>query len=399
VLPETDYPYARRLITVIWFTYFFYYIGRLNLSAALDPLAQAQNWSRAEVGILGSSMLWAYAVGQIIAGQLGSRFSPRLIVAAGLLLTASANLLFSLQSTLIIMTLLAAVNGLAQAAGWGPMLRIVSERLGAIRSQGISVVLSLSYQSGAAFSLAFAGVVIALFGWRAGFAVPGVILLIVLAAWWRWSDDAPPKPKGMPPQGNLASDLKTLLPVLIGAVGMGFVFNGILLWTPTYLKDSGVLSETAAATLAGVVPLLGAAGMIAVGLLLRRTGNPLRLMQGSLVLIALALIGAVLTVGVGQIIWFALAATALGGSVALLLGAVPLKLAAPGRSASAAGLVTAVQNIGGGVSGFAIGALTEQAGWTVVFAIWVACALIAIVTTQWALYRIKHSVITQPKAV
>lgn len=373
---------ARRLIAVTWLTYFFFYIGRLNLSAALDPLAQAQSWSRAEVGILGTTMLWAYAVGQILAGQLGTRYSPRLIVALGLAVTAAANLLMSVQSALVVMAGLAALNGLAQASGWGPMLRIISERLGSARSQGVSILLSLSYQFGAAFSLVFAGAIIAMAGWRAGFAVPGLVLIVVLAAWVRWADDAPPRPLGTPISGGLSSDVRSLAPVLAGALGMGFVFNGVLLWTPAYLVDNGALSSASAATLAGAVPLLGAAGMIAVGVALPRIGDSLRLMQLCLAVIVVALAGALASSGAAQVAWYGAAATALGGSVALLLGAVPLALAAPGRAAAAAGLVTAVQNIGGGIAGFAIGAMTEQADWAAVFALWMSFALIGIFTTQ-----------------
>ncbi|MBK9123507.1 MAG: MFS transporter [Chloroflexi bacterium] len=389
---DVEITFARRLIAVTWLTYFFFYVGRLNLSAALDPLAEAQDWSRGEVGILGTSMLWAYAVGQILAGQLGTRFSPRRIVAFGLAVTAAANLLMSAQSALAVMVGLAALNGVAQASGWGPMLRIVSERLGSVRSQGISILLSLSYQFGSAFSLAFAGAIIAAAGWRAGFAVPGLVLIVVLIGWMRWSDDVPPRPVGAWPSGSLGEDVRLLLPILAGALGMGFVFNGVLLWTPTYLRDTGALSDAAAATLAGVVPLLGAAGMIVVGIGLRRTHDPLRLMQVCLSLLVVSLLGAAATGGGVQVIWYAASAVALGGSVALLLGAVPLKLAAPGRAASAAGLVTAVQNIGGGVSGFAIGALTEHAGWPTVFLIWVSFALIGIVTTQFMIHRLATSI-------
>jgi sugar phosphate permease len=68
---------------------------------------------------------------------------------------------------------------------------------------------------------------------------------------------------------------------------------------------------------------------------------------------------------------------ALGGSAALLMGSIPLVIAGSGRASSAAGTITAVHNIGGGLAGVLVGQAIDQAGWSGVFALWAFCGLAA----------------------
>jgi sugar phosphate permease len=363
-------------------TYALYYLGRLNLGPALDPLAASLGVSRAAVGALGTAFFWAYAVGQLVNGELGNRYSPRRIVALGLAVIAVVNLLMPTQTLLAVMIGLWAVNGYAQSTGWGPMLRILSERLGPATSQRISVFFSMSYQVGAAFSIAFAAWLVSVGGWQTAFFVPGLILLGVLAAWWFSRVDAPPAATGSGFRWReLVRDVRLLWPVLVGAVFMGFVYTGALLWTPSYFAESGLITGPLAASLAGLLPLLGAAGMLVAGVLVRRGGAPLPVMARFLAVIVACAIMAALTTAWVQMAALLAMTVAMGGSVALLLASIPLAFAAPGRTSSSAALVTAVQNIGGGLAGVAVGAMMDSTGWASVFAVWAGCAAVALGTT------------------
>ena len=122
-------PQQRRIVTVIWGTYAFYYLGRLNISPALPALQSSLGVGRVEIGWLGTVFFWVYTFGQIVNGELGNHIKPRYIVALGLLLVALTNILFSMQTALWIMLILWGINGFAQATGWAPMMRILSERL------------------------------------------------------------------------------------------------------------------------------------------------------------------------------------------------------------------------------------------------------------------------------
>ena len=77
----------RTLVSGLWLTYALYYVGRVNLSPALVPMAAALGLSRAEVGVIGSALFWSYGIGHLINGQLGNRYRPRVIVGVGLAVT------------------------------------------------------------------------------------------------------------------------------------------------------------------------------------------------------------------------------------------------------------------------------------------------------------------------
>ena len=367
-------PSQKRLIATLWVTYALYYLGRLNVGPALDPLAATLGVSRAAVGALGTAFFWSYAMGQLVNGELGNRYSPRRIVALGIAVIAVVNLLMPAQTVLTVMIVLWAVNGFAQSTGWGPMLRILSERLGSAASQRISVFFSMSYQVGAAFSLAFAAWLVSVGGWQAAFFVPGLILLGVLAFWWFSRVDVPPA-QGKIARfrlGDMGGDIRAVWPVLIGAVFMGFVYTGGLLWMPSYFAEYGM------AAVAGILPLLGAVGMLVAGVLVRRGGAPLVVMRQFLAVITACALVAALTSAQMQIAALVIMMLGLGGSVALLLASIPMAFAPPGRTSSVAALVTAVQNIGGGLAGVTVGAIVDSSGWSSVFLVWAGCALVAL---------------------
>lgn len=372
----------RTLVSGLWLTYALYYVGRVNLSPALVPMAAALGLSRAEVGVIGSALFWSYGIGHLINGQLGNRYRPRVIVGVGLAVTAAVNLLFGFQTALLALTLLWAINGFAQSTGWSPILRILSDRLGVEASKRLSVFFSMSYAVGAAVSLALAGWLVTQWGWSSAFLVPGVILAIGCAWWWLSRVDAPPPAVRQPGMlRGMGHDARRLWPVLAGAAFMGFVYSGSQLWLPALLTDTGLVPEVFAGSLSGLMALLGAGGMLLAGFVLRRSGNVLSVMRGFLVALAAGALTASLTTGAAQIAGVTLMMFTLGAVMALLLTSLPLAYAGPGRISSVSGIASAAQYVGGGLAGVLVGAAVDGVGWSGVLLIWMICALITLALT------------------
>lgn len=366
----------KRLVSGLWLTYALYYVGRVNLSPALIPLALALGVSRAEVGVLGTALFWSYGIGHFVSGQLGNRYRPRLIVGAGLAVAAVVNLLFGFQTSLLVMTALWAINGFAQSTGWSPILRILAERLGVEQSKRLSVFFSMSYSVGAAVSLALAGWLAAQWGWSSAFLIPGLIMAAGCALWWVSGVDSTAAPVAQPNWlRGVGEDLRRLWPVLTGAAFMGFVYSGSQLWMPAFLSDTGLFPAALAGSLSGIMPLLSAGGMLLAGVMLSRSGNALRVLRGFLALTGAGALGAALTVGALQVAGVAVMMFALGGVMALLLTSLPLAYSPPGRTSSIAGTTGAAQYIGGGLSGVLIGGAIEGIGWIGVLALWAGCVL------------------------
>ncbi|NWF70791.1 MAG: MFS transporter [Chloroflexi bacterium] len=367
------------MIAVLWLTYAGYYLGRMNLSPALTAIAEGLALSRAEVGLLGTAVTWAYAAGQIVNGELGNHFSPHRIVLLGLLTIAGANLLLGLQTALLPMIVLCLINGFAQASGWGPMLRILAERLNPFQQRRIAMPFPLSYQVGAAASLALAALLIVSMGWQAAFIVPGGVLLLMAALWWLLGVDVPKAAQTKAPFSwrSLWGNVVGIWPLLLGAVVMGLVYSGAGLWLPAYFADTGLFPGVFISVVVGIMPLIGAGGMLLTGLLLRRLHSPLRVMRLLLLAIVASMLLAVATTGYVQVACIALLSLELGGTSALMTTAIPLLVASEGRASSAAGTINAVHSVGGALAGVLVGALIEGVGWGGVFGLWALCALVA----------------------
>lgn len=375
----------RRVVVVVWGTYAFYYLGRLNLSSAIPALSDSLGVSRAEVGSLGTVFFWAYTLGQIVNGELGNHLKPRYIVAVGLLIVALSNVLFSLQTTLLPLLILWGINGFAQASGWAPMMRILSERLDAHQRQRISTFFPMSFQVGNAITWVVAGFLVFWGGWQMAFWLPGFILLGVLGVWWfsdtgttavaaderasfRWTD--------------VQREWQQLGLLLFAAAAIGFIHTGMAIWLPTYIGDIGLFPEAFTGTVAGIMALVGIVGMWASGLLLARFCD----LRFVLSVVTLALIfvlsASVFLSAWPQLFMIALALIVSSGLAGLLLSSIPILLAREDRVSSAAGALTAVFGLGGGLAGFVVGALLESSNWNAVFALWSGCALLALLLMQ-----------------
>ena len=73
------------LFAVCWLSYFSAYLGRLNFTACIAAINEAENLSKLELGRVSSAFFVCYGGAQLFSGLLADRLRPRLLVAVGLL--------------------------------------------------------------------------------------------------------------------------------------------------------------------------------------------------------------------------------------------------------------------------------------------------------------------------
>jgi MFS transporter, OPA family, glycerol-3-phosphate transporter len=108
------------------FCYLFYYTGRQTFGFAIPGIQKELGLSKEMLGWVSAAMLWAYAVGQSINGNLGDKFGGRIMMFAGALLSFAANWATSFTSTFIALLLAWGLNGYFQAMGFAPGSRLLS---------------------------------------------------------------------------------------------------------------------------------------------------------------------------------------------------------------------------------------------------------------------------------
>jgi len=64
------------------FCYLFYYTGRQTFGFAIPGIQKELGLSKEMLGWVSAAMLWAYAVGQSINGNLGDKFGGRIMMFA-----------------------------------------------------------------------------------------------------------------------------------------------------------------------------------------------------------------------------------------------------------------------------------------------------------------------------
>ena len=227
----------------------------------LPLLALDLDVSRAEVGLLGTAFFWVYGISHFIMGEIGSHVSPFRIVSIGLLAISLVNIAFAFQTSLIVMLLLWGLNGVAQSAGWAPMFRILAERLDRSHIKRISTVMPFSYVFGTALTWTLIGVVAAGDDWRIAFWLPGGLLLLVLAFWRKAGIDAPKSKSSGLRLLVIVSEARGIAFALVAAALAGFVFNGTIIWLPTYILDTGLIADNLVGLAAALMQVIAIAGL------------------------------------------------------------------------------------------------------------------------------------------
>ncbi|MCY3915097.1 MAG: MFS transporter [Chloroflexi bacterium] len=374
------------LVGALCTTYGLLYLGRVNISVVLPLLAIELDVSRAQVGVLGTVFFWTYAIGNFVNGELGSHVRPYRVIGVGLLVTAIVNLVFGFQTSLLLMLVLWGINGLAQSGGWPPIVRILAERLDPSRIKQVSTVIPFSYVIGTVVTWTLIGAISAGENWRLAFWLPGLILLLTAALWWKGGIDAPTTDSKGVRLSTIMAEARGVAFAMVVAALAGFVRNGTLIWLPTYILDSELIAENLVGAVAAITQLVAIPGILLARHSVVRSNRVLFTAALLLGATGFAFLLLTLAVGVSSIIVLCLAMMLLGGAFGLVTTSMPLILAPPGRASSIAGTLNMMATLAGGLAGFSIGALVERSGWTGVFGVWGIMLLLAAAVA----WRRKH---------
>src|SRR4051812_27362652 len=163
------------VLWVVWLTYGSFYFCRQNISAAVPGL-KAEGLNAIQIGFILGGLKIAYAVGQLVNGQLAERVPARRLLAVGMLGSAALNVAFGLAEGLYFLIFIWACNGYCQALGWTPCVRTVANWFPASRRGRALGVLGTSYQFMGSVPSLVAGASVEPLGWRGAFYVPAALL-------------------------------------------------------------------------------------------------------------------------------------------------------------------------------------------------------------------------------
>lgn len=206
------YAYHRRnVILVITLCYGLGYVCRLALNVVKAPLMSAGIFSPVDLGIIGSTLLYGYAMGKFTNGLLADYAHIGRFFAAGLFLSALANFGMGWSSLVWLSAALWALNGWFQ--GFGAPASVVSMsnwysnrergRYYGIWSSAHSIGEGLTYL-GIAFLIAAAPKGLGL-PWQWGFWMPAGIVVVAALLALKYLPDRP-RAMGLPTVADWSND-------------------------------------------------------------------------------------------------------------------------------------------------------------------------------------------------
>ena len=197
--------------------YSLYYVCRMSLSVVKQPLIDEGVLSAGELGVIGSALLFVYAVGKFMNGFIADYCNIKRFMAVGLFFSALVNLLLGVlgivndiatQSTAVIFfsfAILWGINGWMQSMGSPPGVICLSRWFPKSKRGTYYSIFSSTPYIGEFLSFIITGLVVGALGWKAGFIVAAIAGLIgSLIILWMVSDT--PESKGLPSVQKLSGE-------------------------------------------------------------------------------------------------------------------------------------------------------------------------------------------------
>ncbi|MBG85498.1 MAG: MFS transporter [Verrucomicrobiales bacterium] len=241
-----------RILLATMFCYLFFYTGRQTFGFAIPGIEQELGISKTALGWASAALLWAYALGQWINGNLGDRFGGRRMMSLGAVLSCGLNWVVSFGSSLVTLVVPWAANGYAQSMGWAPGSRVLSNWW-SHRERGKVYGLYV-FAAGLSSVLAFSTSTLILeleLDWRWIFRLPVLLLLIGGIGYFLIVRDRPEDLGFTPPDDDEKSDNEQTTQTswsryrsvlsnrrfLIASLAIGFqsaARYGLLIWVPVH---------------------------------------------------------------------------------------------------------------------------------------------------------------------
>jgi OPA family glycerol-3-phosphate transporter-like MFS transporter len=401
--PKRLFTWQVRIFSLLWLAYASYYLCRLNFAAAQPAiLKDFPELTKATIGAIPSVYSAVYAVGQLVNGQLSVRLGARRMMSVAMVAAGLANVALSQVSSYPLMMALWGLNGWAQSAGWSLAVGTMASWTPAARRGSVIGLLSTCYMLGNVFAWLLAGAMVEKHGWRAAFAVPGLIIVpmgVLLALLLRnRPEDAGFAPVVETPRTEAKVEAEHLPArevlrmtfgnrVLLVLAGAFFCSNAVryafMNWTIQYMAAFHGEELGNSVFKAVALPLIGIPGAVGAGWASDRFFGGRRAPLASIMLFTLAALCVCFGfVPRGQTL---LAMTMLGvagfliyGPDMLMSGAATVDFSHPRAAAAATGLTMSSGALGAVFSGAGIGWVLDQTHGEWMIAFWVLAGLALI---------------------
>ena len=373
---------------VTWLSYATYYLGRKGFSVTKARVVKELGVSDTALATIDTGYLGAYALGQFVNGFIGDRIGARRLVSAGMVLAALTCAAFGAGRSAVFLLVAFTLNGFAQSTGWPGTTKGMAEWTKPERRGAVMGLWCTCYQVGGIAATWFCTLLLGRYGWRSAFFVPAVCIAAVGVLVFFTLRPGPyavaSRPAGTQ---RLGIDREVFRNATLWSYGIAYFFiklirYSVLFWLPYYLHTALGLGEVEAGYLSISFEVGGVLGAISIGLASDKLAHMTRSAVAAAGLLGLA--GALLLYAsvapsspILQFSLMALIGALLFGPDSLVSGAAAQDAGGPAAAASATGFVNGIGSIGALLQGYVTVGIRRAYGWSAVFYVFVAFALLA----------------------
>lgn len=255
-VPGSSYKWI--VVAMLWFVCFFNYADRQAIFAVFPLIKVQLHLSDVQLGVVGASFMWVYAVGGPIAGWLCDRLPRKNLILGGLIFWSVVTAATAVTHSYAQLVICRALGGLGEALYLPAAMSLIGDYHGAsTRSRAMSLHQSSVY-AGSVAGAAASGLIGQYYGWRSSFMLLGVagialglVLMLLLREPVRGVSDgilaedpaqAPERAEGL--ASSLLEVFRNRVVIILIAVfiGANFVAVIFLTWMPTFLYEKFHLS-------------------------------------------------------------------------------------------------------------------------------------------------------------
>ena len=419
--------------------YSLYYVCRMSLSVVKQPLIDEGVLTAGQLGVIGSALLFVYAVGKFMNGFIADYCNIRRFMFTGLAISAGINLLMGilgivdsmvalpLSVIFILFTLLWGVNGWMQSMGSPPGVISLSRWFPQSKRGTFYSIFSASPYLGEFISFILTGLIVGAFGWQWGFVVAaaaggaGAVLILLTV-----SDT--PESQGLPSIQQLSGEqVKTVdkMPtrelqkmifkhpgIWVIALSSAFIYitkYAIAGWGVLFLQKERAFSLEQATQIIAFSAVFGVLGTVLAGWLSDRVFNSDRIrpaiLSGAVSFVSLALF---LFAGGGymmNILYVSVFSLSIGVLYCIVAGLMAVDIVPRKATGAALGIVGISSYIAAGLqditSGYLIQYNTAQVNGADVYDFgpvsyfWLAAALVSFVLPVLNWKKMKNQTINE----
>ena len=281
--------YKWLVVAMLWCVCFFNYADRQAIFSVFPLISRELHLSNVQLGVIGASFMWVYALFGPFAGWLGDRLPRKSLILGALIFWSCVTALTAIAHSYAELTLYRALGGLGEAFYFPAAMSLISDYHGPVtRSRAMSIHQSSVYAGSIAGGV-LSGFWGQYYGWRSSFLVfgsggilLGLLLWTLLKEPVRGIADAPASANPHA-SGNLVEAFRevlvnrTALVLILAFIGANFVAVVFLTWMPTFLYQKFHMSLSLAGLNSTIyLQIASVLGVLAGGVLADRLSKKSR---------------------------------------------------------------------------------------------------------------------------